>query len=57
MIDTYYRSYPKLKEYMSSQIQHARENGFVSTLLNRRRYLNDINSQNAVVRGAAKGLQ
>ena len=54
MIDTYYRSYPKLKEYMSSQIQHARENGFVSTLLNRRRYLNDINSQNAVVRGAAE---
>ena len=31
MIDTYYRSYPKLKEYMSSQIQFARENGFVST--------------------------
>ena len=54
MIDTYYRSYPKLKEYMSSQIQHARENGFVSTLLNRRRYLSDINSQNAVVRGAAE---
>lgn len=54
MIDTYYKSYPKLKEYMLSQIQFARENGFVSTLLNRRRYLKDINSQNAVVRGAAE---
>ena len=54
MIDTYYNNYPKLKEYMSSQIQFARENGFVSTLLNRKRYLKDINSQNAVVRGAAE---
>ena len=54
MIDTYYKSYPKLKEYMSSQIQFARENGFVSTLLKRRRYLKDINSQNAIVRGAAE---
>jgi len=54
MIDTYYKSYPKLKEYMSSQIQYARENGFVSTLLKRRRYLKDINSQNAIVRGAAE---
>ena len=54
MIDTYYKNYPKLKEYMSSQIQFARENGFVSTLLNRKRYLKDINSQNAVVRGAAE---
>ena len=39
---------------MSSQIQYARENGFVSTLLKRRRYLKDINSQNAIVRGAAE---
>ena len=54
MIDTYYKSYPKLKQYMSSQIQYARENGFVSTLLKRRRYLKDINSQNAIVRGAAE---
>ena len=54
MIDTYYKNYPKLKEYMSSQIQFARENGFVSTLLNRKRYLKDINSQNAIVRGAAE---
>ena len=54
MIDTYYKNYPKLKEYMSSQIQFARENGYVSTLLKRRRYLKDINSQNAIVRGAAE---
>ena len=54
MIDTYYKNYPKLKEYMSSQIQFARENGFVTTLLKRRRYLKDINSQNAIVRGAAE---
>ena len=39
---------------MSSQVDFARENGYVETVLNRRRYLKDINSRNAVVRGAAE---
>ncbi|PQJ75633.1 DNA polymerase I [Polaribacter gangjinensis] len=54
LIDTYYETYPKLKAYMSSQVDFARENGYVETILNRRRYLKDINSRNAVVRGAAE---
>ena len=54
LIDTYYASYPKLKAYMSSQIDFARENGYVTTVLGRRRYLKDILSQNAIVRGAAE---
>lgn len=54
LIDTYYASYPQLKQYISDQINFARENGYVATVLGRRRYLKDINSQNAVVRGAAE---
>ena len=54
LIDTYYTTYPKLRNYISEQIDFARENGFVQTVLGRRRYLNDINSRNAVVRGAAE---
>lgn len=54
LIDTYYETYPKLKAYMTSQVDFAREHGFVETVLNRRRYLKDINSRNAVVRGAAE---
>ncbi|MDA8758127.1 DNA polymerase I [Flavobacteriaceae bacterium] len=54
LIDTYYNSYPQLKQYISDQVNFARENGYVSTVLGRRRYLKDINSQNAVVRGAAE---
>jgi DNA polymerase I len=54
LIDTYYKTYPKLRQYMNDQIHFARENGYVQTVLGRRRYLNDINSQNAVVRGAAE---
>ncbi|KRP29470.1 MAG: DNA polymerase I [Cryomorphaceae bacterium BACL22 MAG-120619-bin32] len=54
LIDTYYETYPKLKAYMSSQVDFARENGYVETVLNRRRYLKDINSRNAMVRGAAE---
>ena len=54
LIDTYYETYPKLKAYMSQQIQFARDNGYVETVLHRRRYLKDINSRNAVVRGAAE---
>ncbi|QTE24377.1 DNA polymerase I [Polaribacter cellanae] len=54
LIDTYYETYPKLKAYMTSLVDFARENGFVETVLKRRRYLKDINSRNAVVRGAAE---
>lgn len=54
LIDTYYASYPQLRNYMSEQVDFARDNGYVSTVLGRRRYLKDINSQNAVVRGAAE---
>ena len=54
LIDTYYMTYPKLREFVSKQIAFARENGYVETVLGRRRYLKDINSRNAVVRGAAE---
>ena len=54
LIDTYYKKYPRLKEYISDQISFARNNGYVQTLLGRRRYLKDINSRNAVVRGTAE---
>ncbi|MEX2349316.1 MAG: DNA polymerase I [Flavobacteriaceae bacterium] len=54
LIDTYYETYPKLKSYMAEQVDFARENGYVQTVLGRRRYLKDINSQNAVARGAAE---
>ena len=54
LIDTYYKTYPKLKEYISKQVDFAREHGYVETVLGRRRYLKDINSQNSIVRGAAE---
>ncbi|SFC88532.1 DNA polymerase I [Algibacter pectinivorans] len=54
LIDTYYETYPKLKKYMSEQVDFARDNGYVKTVLDRRRYLKDINSRNAVVRSAAE---
>ena len=54
LIETYYATYPKLRNYIQDQIDFARDNGYVSTVLGRRRYLKDINSQNAIVRGAAE---
>ncbi|WP_136481508.1 DNA polymerase I [Cognatitamlana onchidii] len=54
LIDTYYATYPKLRSYMSEQVDFARDHGYVQTVLGRRRYLKDINSRNAVVRGAAE---
>ncbi len=54
LIDTYYATYPKLRAYISEQIDFAREHGYVQTVLGRRRYLKDIQSANAVVRGAAE---
>ncbi len=52
LIDLYYSSYPKLNDYINNQINFARDNGFVETILGRRRYLRNINSQNAIVRSA-----
>ncbi|WP_067037796.1 DNA polymerase I [Allomuricauda sp. CP2A] len=54
LIDTYYKTYPKLRNYISEQIDFAREHGYVQTILGRRRYLKDINAGNQVVRGAAE---
>ncbi|MDH4403187.1 MAG: DNA polymerase I [Flavobacterium sp.] len=54
LIEAYYQTYPSLKSYINNQIQLARENGYVQTILGRRRYLKDINSQNAIVRGGAE---
>ncbi len=54
LIDAYYQTYPTLRRYISEQIETAREQGYVQTISGRRRYLKDINSQNAVVRGAAE---
>ena len=54
LINTYYKTYPKLRNYISDQIDFAREHGYVQTVLGRRRYLKDINGSNAIVRGAAE---
>ena len=54
LIDTYYATYPNLRNYIQKQIHFAQENGYVETVLGRRRYLPDIHSRNQVVRGAAE---
>ena len=54
IIDGYFASYPKVKEYMDNVVEKAKEEGFVSTIFGRRRYLNDISSHNAVARGLAE---
>jgi DNA polymerase I len=54
MIDQYFIKYPLIKEYMDKTIADARKNGFVETIMGRRRYVNDINSSNAAVRGYAE---
>ncbi|WP_340075244.1 DNA polymerase I [Leptobacterium sp. I13] len=54
LIDTYYKTYPKLRAYINHQIHFAQDHGYVETVLGRRRYLPDINSRNQVVRGAAE---
>ncbi|MFD0965227.1 DNA polymerase I [Pseudofulvibacter geojedonensis] len=50
LIDNYYKTYPDLKAYMANQVDFARDNGYVETISQRRRYLKNINSQNAIVR-------
>jgi len=54
LIDGYFESFPLVKTYMEKSIEKARKEGFVQTIMGRRRYLNDINSNNAVVRGMAE---
>ena len=54
LIEAYYKTYPRLKQYIQEQVELAREQGYVRTITGRRRYLKDINSQNQVVRGGAE---
>ncbi len=54
LIDGYFETYPKVKEYMDNIINTAKEKGYVETILGRKRYLPDINSRNATVRGYAE---
>ncbi len=54
IIDSYFTQYPRIKAYMDENVNIAREKGYVETLMGRRRYLADINSRNAVVRGFAE---
>ncbi len=54
LIDGYFSTYPKVREYMRKSIEAAREKGYAETIYHRRCYLPDINSRNAVVRGYAE---
>ena len=54
IIKQYFIKYPRVKEYMDLSIERARENGYVETIMGRRRNLPDINSTNATVRGYAE---
>jgi DNA polymerase-1 len=54
LIEGYFESYPSIKKYMDKCVEDAKANGYVETLLNRKRFLADINSQNSVVRGFAE---
>jgi len=54
IIEQYFAQYPGIKRYMSDTMNFARENGYVETIMGRRRYLRDINSANQIVRGFAE---
>ena len=54
LIDGYFKTYPQIKEYMDKSIAIAREKGYIETIYGRKRFLPDINSHNAVVRGYAE---
>ncbi len=54
LIDGYFETYPQIKEYMDKSIAVARENGYIETIFGRKRFLPDIHSHNAVVRGYAE---
>lgn len=54
LIDGYFETYPDVKRYMDKSIEVAREKGYVETIFHRKRFLPDINSRNAIVRGYAE---
>ena len=54
LIDGYFENYPKVKAYMEESVRSARDKGYIETIFKRKRYLPDINSRNAVVRGYAE---
>src|SRR5690606_27164182 len=54
IIENYFNTYPNIKQYMNDTMNFARENGYVETIMGRRRYLRDINSANQTVRGFAE---
>ena len=54
IIENYFNTYPGIKKYMNDTMNFARENGYVETIMGRRRYLRDINSANQTVRGFAE---
>lgn len=54
LIEGYFENYPKVKSYMDESIRSARDKGYIETIFKRKRYLPDINSRNAVVRGYAE---
>lgn len=56
VIEAYFKTYPGIKDYMDKQVKKARENGYVETILGRRRYLPDIESRNQVVRSQAERI-
>ncbi|MBR5341283.1 MAG: DNA polymerase I [Erysipelotrichaceae bacterium] len=53
-IDDYFVTYPNIKEYLDSQVEFCKENGYVKTMLNRRRYINEINDRNYMMREFGK---
>jgi DNA polymerase-1 len=54
LIDNYFLQYTKMKDFMANQVDFARDHGYVETIMKRRRYLADIQSANAIVRGFAE---
>jgi len=54
LIDGYFENFPQIKRFMDNQVELARKNGYVQTIKGRKRYLNDIGSANAIVRGMAE---
>ncbi len=54
IIESYFTEFPAIKSYMDKVVNEARDNGYVATILGRKRYLRDINSRNAVMRGFAE---
>ena len=54
LIENYFSTYPKVREYMNESIERAKQTGYITTQFGRRRYLSDINAGNATVRGYAE---